>query len=494
MVCLSGGKDSYALLDILLSLRERARPPFDIVAVNLDQKQPGFPADVLPEYLKRRGVPFHIEEQDTYSVVKRTCPKARPCAACARGCAAASCTAWPRTGRHQDRAGPPPRRHGGDAADEHVLRQPLKGMPPKLVSDDGKNVVIRPLAYVAESRPGALGRAPAVPHHPVHAVRQPGQPAAGAGQGHDPRLGAQYPGRIDNMLTAMGNVVPVAPDGPEPLPLHHDQSHRAWPTPKATSPSTTNPAPPRRRRWRARGAPCTPCRDLRRNRMKHHAPWPWLALLAPLWLLAGCAALRSVSSDVSSFGDWPAGRANPAPTPSSACPRSRPGRPGRRAGGRGAARWPRPASSPRRPAGARRAGAAGRAHRHAPTCRPGTTRSGGAAASALTATARGSARAGAWACSWTARYEREVALLIRDRASGKPLFEARASNEGNSVGRQRPRWRHVPGRADGLSAPGHQPAPRGGDAATNKRSGGPAQPESALQPAPRASAGRPPSP
>jgi tRNA 2-thiocytidine biosynthesis protein TtcA len=95
MVCLSGGKDSYALLDILLSLRERAPVPFDLVAVNLDQKQPGFPAHVLPDYLKQRGVPFHIENQDTYSIVKRSSPRGRRCAACARACAAASSTAWP---------------------------------------------------------------------------------------------------------------------------------------------------------------------------------------------------------------------------------------------------------------------------------------------------------------------------------------------------------------------------------------------------------------
>jgi tRNA 2-thiocytidine biosynthesis protein TtcA len=95
MVCLSGGKDSYALLDILLGLRQRAPVPFDMVAVNLDQKQPGFPAHMLPEYLTQLGVPFHIENQDTYSVVKKLVPEGRRCAACARGCAAASCTAWP---------------------------------------------------------------------------------------------------------------------------------------------------------------------------------------------------------------------------------------------------------------------------------------------------------------------------------------------------------------------------------------------------------------
>jgi tRNA 2-thiocytidine biosynthesis protein TtcA len=209
MVCLSGGKDSYALLDILMTLRERAPIHFDIVAVNLDQKQPNFPPEVLPAYLTKLDIPFHIENQDTYSIVKRLIPEGKTtCSLCSRlrrgilyrvadelGCTKIA------LGHHRD-----------DILETFFLNMffgaKIKGMPAKLVSDDGKHVVIRPLAYVKEADTERYAEVKQFPIIPCDLCGSQENLQRKQIKAMLRDWEKKHPGRVENIFSSLSTVVP----------------------------------------------------------------------------------------------------------------------------------------------------------------------------------------------------------------------------------------------------------------------------------------------
>ena len=209
MVCVSGGKDSFGLLDILLTLKDRAPVDFEVIAVNLDQKQPDFPADVLPRYLAERGIPHRIVEQDTFSVVKRVIPEGGTmCSLCSRLRRGALYRVATELGATKIALG----HHRDDILATFFLNLffggKLKTMPPKLVSDDGRHVVIRPLAYVRErdlARYADLSRFPIIPCNlcgsQEHLQRR--QVTAMLREWEK-----KHPGRVDSVYNALAKVVP----------------------------------------------------------------------------------------------------------------------------------------------------------------------------------------------------------------------------------------------------------------------------------------------
>lgn len=216
MVCVSGGKDSYSLLSILLALRERAPVDFRVMAMNLDQKQPGFPADVLPAYFESLGVEYRIVTEDTYSIVKDKIPAGKTtCSLCSRLRRGIIYRTAREFGATKIALG----HHREDIIETLFLNMffggKIKAMPPKLVSDDGQHMVIRPLAYCAERDVARFARAMAYPIIPCNLCGSQENAQRKQIKAMLENWERDHPGRIESIFTAMKNVVPshLADDG-----------------------------------------------------------------------------------------------------------------------------------------------------------------------------------------------------------------------------------------------------------------------------------------
>jgi len=209
MVCLSGGKDSYALLDILMTLRERAPIHFDIIAVNLDQKQPNFPADILPAYLTKLGIPFHIENQDTYSIVKRVIEEGKTtCSLCSRLRRGILYRVADELGATKIALG----HHRDDILETFFLNMffgaKIKGMPAKLQSDDGRHMVIRPMAYVKEEDTQRYAEVKQFPIIPCDLCGSQENLQRKQIKNLMREWEKKYPGRVESIFSALSTVVP----------------------------------------------------------------------------------------------------------------------------------------------------------------------------------------------------------------------------------------------------------------------------------------------
>jgi tRNA 2-thiocytidine biosynthesis protein TtcA len=209
MVCLSGGKDSYTMLDILMSLQRSAPVKFELIAVNLDQKQPGFPEHILPQYLTALGVPYRIIEQDTYSVVKRVIPEGKTmCGLCSRMRRGALYRFAAENGVTKVALG----HHRDDIVETLFLNMffggKLKAMPPKLKSEDGRHIVIRPLAYVPESEIERYARAREFPLIPCSLCGSQENMQRVEIKKMLREWEQRFPGRTESIFSSIGNVVP----------------------------------------------------------------------------------------------------------------------------------------------------------------------------------------------------------------------------------------------------------------------------------------------